>query len=96
MSDNSCVTVKNVIGSGKHPTSQEGDIWKEHWETNSQLPWPKKCQCCSKEAAQVGGHVIVVGAGMTQYILPMCRSCNGKPGETFSNVDTAYLVPVVV
>lgn len=94
MNDNPCVSVKNVTGSGKHPTSQEGEVWKNHWKKHSSLDWPDKCQCCGKEPAEVGGHVTIIGSNNSQYILPMCSSCNGKRGEEFRNIRKKYLVPV--
>jgi len=87
------VTVKNKIGTSKHP-EKAGLNWKNFWLEHSTLKWPQKCQCCEKNNAEVGGHVFIAGETAKEYIVPMCSSCNGKPGAEFKNVDRDYLVEV--
>lgn len=56
--------------------------WKEHWKNMSgRNKWPRKCgvKGCRNDA-KVGAHVKFDDGRTTDhwYILPMCRSCNGK------------------
>ena len=89
------VDLKNVGGSSKHETTPSGQTWKEHWERAKRVSFPSKCVCCNNGRAEVGGHVYVDGRGQKQYIVPMCRTCNGKPaGSFFFGVEDKWLVPV--
>ena len=53
--------------------------WLQHWINFSGQTWPKKCSVvnCSNPA-EVGAHVYNSLASMYEYIVPMCKSCNGK------------------
>ena len=89
------VTVVNVGGSSEHERSTENLTWEQHWKRYSSENWPAKCVCCGANPAEVGGHVRIFGE-RKQYIVPMCKQCNGKPaGHEFPNVDRKWLVPVV-
>jgi hypothetical protein len=67
-----------------HPPTCSCENWLQHWENNS---GEKKNTCsalnCSKNA-EVGGHVQKRNVGDDRwYIIPICKSCNGKYGQEY-------------
>lgn len=52
--------------------------WKQHWEKFSYQTWPSKCSVAGcHNSAEVGAHVYRPGVSNQEYIIPMCKSCNG-------------------
>jgi len=86
--------VKNLNGtSGRLPAGYAS--WKEWWEAQTGRKF-SSCSCsgCSA-AAVVGAHVQKSGVSdMRWYIVPLCRSCNGKPSSEVFEVRDYDLVPV--
>ena len=68
------------------------DSWKQHWINVSGLPWPSKCSVlyCTNDA-EVGAHIYNYLGSMDEYIVPMCKSCNGK-NEAFAIDDDVVKV----
>ena len=92
---------KNIPGTGTRrnpPTcSCQCSSWKDHWQEYSGLSWPNTCQVkgCNGEAT-CGGHVWRLKDGKTEWIAPMCNSCNSSYNtDEFSFKKNAVLVSVV-
>ncbi len=76
----SFIDVKNKKGTAdKSPPGYSS--WLEFWEDKK----GKKADTCEVSGCtddpDVGGHVIKVGKGGKEYILPICYTCNNKPGD---------------
>jgi len=88
------IEVKNKKGTADKHTPLGYSSWLDFWEKKNRKK-ATKCEvlgCGAK--VEVGGHVIKVGEGSKEYILPMCCKCNNKPdNETFKAWDMD-LVPV--
>jgi hypothetical protein len=86
------VKVKNWVGTGDNK-SPSGS-WLKDWEKHK-IRKDQKCSninCPNK--AEVGGHVKKVGSDNSQYIIPICSSCNALGTDKEYTVDSEYLVPV--
>ena len=88
------IDVKNKKGTADKEPPEGYDSWLDFWEKKK---GKKATQCevmrCNG-SPDLGGHVIKVGEGSKEYILPMCSACNNKPeDEVFKAWDTD-LVPV--
>lgn len=79
----------NVIGSSNR-TCLCGS-WKKHWEKYCKYAWPLFCSVkgCTG-IAEVGAHV-QHPLGTSNYIVPMCKSCNQLEG-TFSLKEGTTLI----
>jgi hypothetical protein len=77
------IVVKNKNGTAERKPPPEYDSWLDFWEKRK---GEKATQChvirCGGKA-EVGGHVIKAEVGSTEYILPICYSCNNKPDGKF-------------
>ena len=78
-----------------HPPKCVCEIWLQHWENNS----GKKAGDCSalgcSKKAEVGGHVQKKDAsGDRWYIIPICKSCNGKLGQEYEVKDDTIFISV--
>jgi hypothetical protein len=90
----SYIDVKNKKGTSDKAPPAGYKSWLDFWETKK----GKKATRCEvmlcDGTPDVGGHVIRVGEGGKEYILPECYSCNNKPeDESFKAWDTD-LVPI--
>lgn len=87
------IKVKNKKGTSSRVPPNGSGTWLEFWE-NSTGRKAEECKVYGCEGkAEVGGHVIKVGEGAKEYILPMCYSCNNKKDEVFWAFEED-LVPV--
>jgi len=88
------IEVKNKQGTADRKPPAGYSSWLEFWEKKR----GKKAQDCEvlgcSGKAEVGGHVIRVGAGSKEYILPMCAACNSKPEHDMFKAWDSDLVPV--
>jgi hypothetical protein len=71
------------------------ESWLQHWENNS----GKKADTCSalncSNNAEVGGHVQKRnGDDNRWYIIPICKSCNGKHGQEYDVKKDTFFVPI--
>ena len=85
------VQVKNVKG-----TAQEDKyiIWIEGYKRLQNVP--KCCPACGTSRNDlVGAHVYKVGNPATQYIVPLCPTCNNYTNEKKMTVNENYLIPKV-
>ncbi len=68
--------------------------WLDHWKNYSGQSVPTYCpeeKCLSKP--EVGAHVQKYGStDRSWYIVPLCKACNGKTGQTLTISDTVKLV----
>ena len=72
------VKVKNLQGTGRDRCDCNCTSWLEHWKNISNKS-PSHCGRISCNAIPVcGGHVKKVAPEMTQYIIPLCYSCNNQ------------------
>ena len=66
--------------------------WKQHWINISALPWPSKCSVVGcHNPAEVGAHIYNSLGSRNEYIVPMCKPCNGK-NEAFAIDDDVVKV----
>jgi hypothetical protein len=88
------VSVKNKKGTSPNPPPAGYSSWLEYWEKKKGKK-ATKCEVrnCSGKP-DLGGHVIKVGEGGKEYILPMCSSCNNKPDTEIFEAWDGDLVPV--
>lgn len=84
--------VKNLNGTSDN-TCKCGS-WIKHWEKFSGKSTPTYCcvnSCTGKDL--VGGHVQKDSStDKSWYIIPICKTCNGKQGEDLDISDTTVLV----
>ena len=84
--------VKNLNGTSQ--TTCKCGSWLEHWENFSGKKAPKYCvvsECTKKNL--VGAHVQKDSyADKGWYIIPICKSCNGKHGQDLIISDSTTLV----
>jgi hypothetical protein len=88
------IDVKNKKGTSDKMPPKGYTSWLDFWEKTK----GKKATTCEALSctgkSEVGGHVIKVGEGGKEYILPICYSHNNKSeSETYQAWDTD-LVPV--
>jgi hypothetical protein len=88
------VEVKNVKGTANNQPPDGYSSWLDFWEKKKGM----KADSCKvfdcSGSPDVGGHVIKVNEGSTEYILPMCYSCNNESEDEIFNVLDSDLVPV--
>ncbi len=88
------VEVKNKKGTSDNTPPPGYSSWLDFWEKKKKSK-ATRCEVLScAGAANVGGHVIKVGEGSKEYILPMCYSCNNKPDDDIFKAWEGDLVPV--
>lgn len=84
--------VKNLNGTSQ--TTCKCGSWLKHWESFSGKKAPKYCvvnNCLSTDL--VGAHVQRDSyADKSWYIIPICKSCNGKHGQDLTISDSTTLV----
>lgn len=84
--------VKNLNGTSDN-TCKCGS-WLKHWEKFSGKSVPTYCcvtSCTGKDL--IGGHVQKDSStDKSWYIIPICKTCNGKQGEDLIISDTTVLV----
>ena len=89
------IKVKNLNGTSKFDKCTEGASWLEHWKNYKHYS-PGLCarKGCSM-LAEVGGHVKKVeSSDNTEYIIPLCKTCNNLSSETIYECGDDQLVPV--
>ena len=81
--------VQNVNGSSdRSPTCPKCGSWKQHWLNYSGARvWPEHCSVkgCTNPAHD-GAHVQFRHNG-NWYIVPLCKACNGKRGQSLELCD---------
>jgi len=78
-----------------HPPTCACNSWLEHWEKNS----VKKAGICSalncSKNTEVGGHVQKRNVNDDSwYIIPICKSCNGKLGQEYEVKTDTIFIPI--
>jgi len=86
--------VRNLEEKPSSPNC-ECNSWIEHWKINS----GKKVGICSalncSNEAEVGGHIQKRNCGDDSwYIIPICKSCNGKLGQEYEVKEGTICVPI--
>jgi hypothetical protein len=85
--------VKNLNGTTDNKKCPCGS-WLDHWKNNTGDDSPFcAVAACPREAVD-GGHVKKKGDDNTQYIVPLCKTHNGKHGEELDLLAGTELVPV--
>ena len=88
------IDVKNKKGTAEKAPPPGYSSWLNFWE-KKKAKKETKCEVMSCNGKpDVGGHVIKAGQGPTEYILPMCYSCNNKPDNAIFKAWETDLVPV--
>lgn len=88
------VEVKNKKGTSGNPPPAGCTSWLDFWEKKKGKK-ATKCEVLSCNGGpDVGGHVIKVGEGSKEYIVPMCYDCNNKSEDEVFKVWDLDLVPV--
>ena len=93
---NTKVKIKNENGTSKRPVCSCGS-WISHWK-NFSYEDVEKCSvdgCDNK--AEHGAHITRPNAQnetykTASYIVPMCSSCNGQNGQTFTAKNNTTFV----
>ena len=90
----SLIYVKNKKGTTDKLLPYKYSSWLDLWEQKK----GKEASGCSvyecTGSSDLGGHVIKVGEGGKEYILPMCYSCNNKPEDELFRAFESNLVSV--
>jgi hypothetical protein len=88
------IKVKNKKGTADKEPPPGYSSWLDFWEEKK----GKKATVCEVKGCNgnpdLGGHVIKVGEGSKEYILPMCSKCNNKPEDEEFEAWESDLVPV--
>lgn len=88
------IKVKNKKGTSEKDPPAGYTSWLNFWERKKGRR-ATQCEVRScRGSADLGGHVIKVGEGGKEYILPMCYSCNNKPEDEVFEAWEDDLVPV--
>ncbi len=68
--------------------------WLDHWKKFSQQTTSQCVVIGCTNLPEVGGHVQKMGLleGNNWYIIPICKQCNGKNGQTLNVDDRVNLV----
>ena len=84
--------VTNINGTTQN-TCKCGS-WLEHWKKFSGQSVPTYCPAIDcLEKPEVGAHVQKYGsADRSWYIIPLCKKCNAKTGQTLEVSDSIKLV----
>lgn len=84
--------VKNINGTSQNVC--KCGSWLDHWLNSSEQNLPSQCPtqgCLSKP--EVGAHVQKdIAYDNSWYIVPFCKDCNGKTGQTLTISDSITLV----
>lgn len=90
----SFIAVKNKKGTTEKKPPSNYSSWLVYWEEKKGEK-AEKCRVlkCGRKP-DLGGHVIKVGEGGKEYILPMCNSCNNKPKDEIFKAWESDLVSV--
>ena len=90
----SFIEVKNKKGTVEKDPPSGYSSWLDFWEKKKS----KKATTCEVLGCSgnpdLGGHVIKVGEGGKEYILPICYSCNNKPEDEVFKAWESDLVSV--
>lgn len=90
----SFIEVKNKKGTVEKDPPTGYSSWLDFWEKKK----GKKATTCEVLGCSgnpdLGGHVIKVGEGGKEYVLPMCYSCNNKPEDEVFKAWEGDLVSV--
>lgn len=83
--------VKNLNGTSQNIC--KCGSWLQHWKNfGSSMTDDCVANGCSNKA-EVGGHVKMGNpSSMGWYIVPLCKSCNGKLGQELYIADNTELV----
>ena len=77
----SFIKVKNKKGTSDKTPPAGYASWLVFWEKKKGKK-ATKCEVLSCSGnPDLGGHVIKVGEGNKEYILPMCTKCNNQPDD---------------
>lgn len=89
------IDVKNKKGTSDKTPPTGYSSWLGFWEAKKGKK-ANKCEVlhCSGKP-DVGGHVIKVGEGGKEYILPICYGCNNKPDNEVFRAWEGDLVSVL-
>ena len=91
----SYIEVKNKKGTSENNPPSGYSSWLDFWEKKKGSK-ANKCEIMScKGNADLGGHVIKVGEGSKEYILPMCYTCNNKPDNEIFKAWESDLISVI-
>lgn len=88
--------VKNLNGTADYK-AKDGKAWLENWEKHKEK---KASECYNEECKNtdnlVGAHVQKCGENTDNkwYIIPFCKSCNGKKSTEEFKVSYIELVAV--
>jgi len=83
--------VKNINGTS--PRTCKCGSWLDHWKNYSGQSLPRLCpeKTCSNKP-EVGAHVQKDSStDRSWYIVPLCKKCNAKTGESLDLVDSIKL-----
>jgi len=85
---------KNINGASDSSTCPCGS-WIRHWENYSGISrWLCAVSGCEEKATE-GAHVQLKDAGGNhRYIVPMCKTHNGKHGQELGIQGSARPIPV--
>lgn len=73
------IDLKNKKNTAQKTPPPDYSSWLDFWQKKKgKVAIDCEVMNCEKKA-DVGGHVIKSGYGPTEYILPMCYTCNNKP-----------------
>ncbi|MBN1398797.1 MAG: hypothetical protein JXA06_12265 [Bacteroidetes bacterium] len=88
------IKIRNKKGTANKFPPPGYTSWLDFWEKKKGMG-ATKCEVmlCAKKP-DVGGHVIKVGGGKEEYILPMCYGCNNKPEDEVFKAWDSDLVAV--
>jgi len=89
------MTVKNINGTTDNPTCPCGS-WIKHWEKYTGLPALGCAEIHCTEQATVDSHVQKQGEDRSWYIVPLCKTHNGKHGQELRISDNVNIIPVTV
>jgi len=91
----SYIDVKNKKGTSGRTPPAGYSTWLDFWEKEKGMKATKCEVLACGGRADLGGHVIKLGEGGREYILPMCYTCNNKTeGEAFKAWE-GDLIPVL-
>ena len=86
--------VHNINGSSKRSPNCKCGSWKQHWlKFSGAKEWPTFCSVITCiNHAEDGGHVQLKPKG-DWYIVPLCKSCNGKHGQSLEVSNGTLFAP---
>ena len=88
------IKLKNKKGTAGKSSPLQYTSWLDFWEKNKGK-WARNCEArACYENCDVGGHVIKVGEGNKEYILPLCYAHNNLADDVVFEAWETDLVPV--